>query len=325
MLCSFDPANRVRPVAVCQAGISPGSIGASTPGAIDSPHNPAAWPDILASKTPSGYARRDILQADEHTPRGVEAPDPDSLGVAGSPIRGLELMHHYCVSTSDSLAFREDLRYVWRVVFPQEGYRHPFVTHGLLSLAALHKAYLFPSRRQEYLGLGASHHALGLERFSSLLSDIDDSNWKAMLCYASIVIVHVCSLAARSENGCITEPVRSTWEFFTVIQGIKTTLNEFTARMAQTNLAPLAHSIFRPQEEDPLMQRLVPSPEVITKRLIETDRCFVVVKTFSNIPRFRLTPAPHSPCSVLFTRARTYSQTAKTTSKSSKEWSSRRR
>lgn len=250
----------------CQAGISPASIGASTPGAIDSPHNPAAWPDLLASKATSGYARRDILPADEHTPRGVRAHDPESLGVAGPCGRDLELMHHYCVSTSDSLAFREDLRYVWRVVFPQEGYRHPFVTHGLLSLAALHKAYLFPSRRSEYLSLGASHHALGLETFSSLLSGIDDSNWKAMLCYASIVVVHVCSLAARSENGCIAEPVRSAWEFFSVVQGINTTLNEFTSRMCRTNLAPLVSNIFRPEEEDPLMQRLVPNLEAITSR-----------------------------------------------------------
>lgn len=154
-------------------------------------------------------------------------------------------MHHYCVSTSETLAFREDLRYVWRVIFPQEGYRHPFVMHGLLSLAALHKAFLFPLRRREYLTLGASHHALGLERFRALLSDIGDSNWKAMLCYASIVVVHVCSLAARSENGCIAEPIRSTWEFCSVLQGFKTTLKDFTPRIAHTNLAPLASSMLR--------------------------------------------------------------------------------
>lgn len=175
--------------------------------------------------------------------------------------RDLELMHHWCISTTDTLAFREDLRYVWRVVFPQEGYRHPFVTHGLLSLAALHKAYLIPSTRQEYLNLAASHHALGLEKFISLLSNINDSNWKAMLCYSSIVIVHVCSLAARSENGCITAPVRSTWEFFSVVQGIKTTLNEFTTRMTRTNLAPLVHNVFRLEDDDPLMPRLVQTPK----------------------------------------------------------------
>lgn len=163
-------------------------------------------------------------------------------------------MHHYCVSTSETLALREDRRYVWRVVFPQEGYRHPFVMHGLLSLAALHKAYLFPSRRLEFLNLGASHHALGLERFRALLSDIGDDNWRAMVCYASIVVIHVCSLAARSENGCIAEPVRSTWEFFTVTRGFKTTLKEFTGRIGRTSLAPLVSSIFPPDDQDELIQ-----------------------------------------------------------------------
>ncbi|KAG6355124.1 hypothetical protein INS49_004205 [Diaporthe citri] len=163
-------------------------------------------------------------------------------------------MHHYCVSTSETLALREDRRYVWRVVFPQEGYRHPFVMHGLLSLAALHRAYLFPSRRLEFLNLGASHHALGLERLRALLSDIGDDNWRAMVCYASIVVIHVCSLAARSENGCISEPVRSTWEFFSVVRGFKTTLREFTGRISRTSLAPLVWSIFPPDQEDELIQ-----------------------------------------------------------------------
>lgn len=166
---------------------------------------------------------------------------------------------------------RDDLRYVWRVVFPQEGYRHPFVMHGLLSLAALHKAYLFPSRRHEYLTLGASHHALGLERFRALLSDIGDHNWRAMLCYASIVVIHVCSLAARSENGCIAEPVRSTWEFFSVVRGFKTTLKEFFPRMGRTSLAPLVWSIFTPEGEDEIAYWFVTSPRISLIGSIQTE------------------------------------------------------
>lgn len=265
VLCSFDPANRARPTALCQAGISPRSIGTtSTPGAIDSPQSSTAWPDLLATTTSSRSPRRSVPPTDEHAPREHSGSNPDSLGVAGPSIRDLELMHHYCVCTSESLALREDRRYVWRVVFPQEGYRHPFVMHGLLSLAALHKAYLFPSRKQEYLSLGASHHALGLERFRALLSDIGDDNWRGMVCYASIVVIHVCSLAARSENGCIAEPVKSTWEFFSVVRGFRTTLSEFTPRIARTSLAPLTLSVFPPDEEDELIQWLVPSPYPIT-------------------------------------------------------------
>lgn len=263
VLCSFDPANRARPTAV--AGISPGSIGTtSTPGAIDSPQNSTAWPDLLAKTTSSRSPRSSVPPPDEHAPREHSGSNPESLGVAGPSIRDLELMHHYCVCTSESLALREDRRYVWRVVFPQEGYRHPFVMHGLLSMAALHKAYLFPSRRQEYLSLGASHHALGLERFRALLSNIGDDNWRAMVCYASIVVIHVCSLAARSETGCIAEPVRSTWEFFSVVRGFRTTLAEFTPRIIRTSLAPLVASVFPPDEQDELVQWFVPSPENIT-------------------------------------------------------------
>ncbi|KAL1858730.1 hypothetical protein Daus18300_009864 [Diaporthe australafricana] len=148
------------------------------------------------------------------------------------------------------MALREDLRYVWRVVFPQEGYRHRFVMHGLLALSALHKAYMFPARRQEYLTLSASHHNLGLETFRALLPDVGEDNWRAMLCFASIVVAHVCSLAARSENGCIARPITSTWEFFSVVQGIKTTMEEFIPRLLRSNLGPLVTVIFGQEQED---------------------------------------------------------------------------
>ncbi|KAK2596572.1 hypothetical protein N8I77_013456 [Diaporthe amygdali] len=246
--CSFVAPIRPRSAAPPQPG--PGSDSVRTPTsthAVNSPRDPTAWSDLLSSTAPSGS----VPLAADHAPQEGGGSSPGSPRVADSSMRDLELMHHYCVSTSISMAQREDLRYIWRVVFPQEGYRHPFVMHGLLALAALHKSYLFPAKRQEYLTLGASHHTLGLEPFRAHLSNIGDDNWRAMLCFASIVIVHVCSLAARSENGCIAAPITSTWEFFSVVRGIRTTLEEFTPRLVRTSLAPLVSAILGPEGGDP--------------------------------------------------------------------------
>lgn len=282
-----------------------------------------AWSDLLSSTTPSGSTRRSVPPASDHASQGGYGSSPDSPWAADTTTRDLELMHHYCVSSCETMALREDIRYVWRVVFPQDGYRHRFVMHGLLALSALHKAYLFPAKRQEYLNLSASHHTLGLERFRALLSDVGEDNWRAMLCFAWIIVVHVCSLAARSENGCIAAPITSTWELFSVVRGINATMEEFTSRVSQTNLAPLIMSMLGKEKAGESTQWFVTSLSGTIDGPINTDKqtksqtnhLFIAANRFSNTPRFRLTPFPCSLNYARFTRARNYSPTGKTTSK----------
>lgn len=71
--------------------------------------------------------------------------------------RGLELMHHYSAASSDTLALRADMQHVWRMTIPEIAYQSPMLMHGILAVAAMHKAYLLPSRRRTYLDLAAFH------------------------------------------------------------------------------------------------------------------------------------------------------------------------
>ncbi|KAL9948267.1 hypothetical protein ACHAP6_001290 [Verticillium nonalfalfae] len=99
-------------------------------------------------------------------------------------LSGLELMHHFTISTAHTLSFRLDVRHIWRCRFPQIGYDHPFVMHGLLSLAALHKAALSSGsseRREQYLDLAAYHQGLGMATFMAGIANINAGNWKPLM------------------------------------------------------------------------------------------------------------------------------------------------
>ncbi|KAH8654649.1 hypothetical protein BGZ60DRAFT_157979 [Tricladium varicosporioides] len=194
----------------------------------------------VSPTTPSGLSFMDFsILSDSSQP----LPSPgDSRSLW---IRDLELMHHYCTSTCTTMAIREDMRHVWRTVMPREGYLHPFVMHGILAISALHKAYLLPDKRHEYLIICAYHHNIGQETFRNLLIDVKDENWRPIFCFALMLVAYVrCLHATKPESFTMTTPISTTLELFFVIRGIKAVLDPFMGKLRGTDLTPVADGIW---------------------------------------------------------------------------------
>lgn len=186
--------------------------------------------------------------------RPVDHPSAPSSCLSGSGIldlghswgRDIELMHHYCTVTSSTMAQQEAARHVWRVVFPQEGYANEYVLHGVLSLAALHKAFLLPDRRDVYLNRSAFHHSIGQQHYTALLSDVNVANWRPVFCFATIVIAYVLSMSMQpdEEMGVEATAISRTLELVSVTKGVKAVLLPFIPQLNNTNLAPLVTSVW---------------------------------------------------------------------------------
>jgi hypothetical protein len=142
------------------------------------------------------------------------------------------------------MAQQESVRHVWRSVFPQEGYSHEFVMHGVLSLAALHKAYLLPGSRHVYLESAAYHHNLGQETFTGLLPQITSQNWRPVFCFATIVVAYVFCLPTRFNDIATKAPIGKTIELFSVTRGMRAALLPFVMTLGQTDFAPLVQSVW---------------------------------------------------------------------------------
>ncbi|EXL94485.1 hypothetical protein NOF04DRAFT_11450 [Fusarium oxysporum II5] len=158
----------------------------------------------------------------------------------------LELMHHYCTVTSNTMACQESARHVWRVIFPQEGYVHEYLMHGILSLAALHKAFLIPSQRDIYLTQSSFHHSIGQKTFTALLNNVTSANWQPIFSFATIVVAYVLShsIRASGDSESETTPITKTLELFSVTKGIKAVLLPFIPQLNHTRLAPLVTSVW---------------------------------------------------------------------------------
>ncbi|KAI9164181.1 ent-kaurene oxidase [Paramyrothecium foliicola] len=170
---------------------------------------------------------------------------PFSQPSAAPPGRCMELMHHYSVATAETLALRLDMQHVWHVIIPELGYDEQFLSHGILSIAALHKAYLLPVRRTSFLDLAAYHQSRGMAEFRGVLANITDQTWEACFCFS--MIIAACALfAALQAPDAIEEIVN----IFTLIRGIRYSLSTENARITNTPLAPLSYGIWIMPEND---------------------------------------------------------------------------
>ncbi|KAK2687741.1 hypothetical protein QWA68_013450 [Fusarium oxysporum] len=184
-------------------------------------------------------------------------PSPDALSVAGiwtalmpSPsldfqTQGLELMHHYSTIAANTLALRLDMQHVWRMVLPEMSYNTPFLSHGLLSVAALHKAHLLPARRDRYLDLAAYHQTRGMEGFRSIFNSINEKNWQPAFCFSSTIVIYAFSPAGQTEDAMV-----DILQIFVLIRGIRSSLLDGDRELTGTPLSAWSHGIWIIGEND---------------------------------------------------------------------------
>lgn len=116
-------------------------------------------------------------------------------GYAGGTIgiAEMELLHHYSTSTCYTISHLPILQTVWRIRAPKFGFSSPFVLHGILSLAALHLAYLKPEKHAQYVLQAEFHHNLALQMVSAILPAIDEENAPAVYLFSTITSIISCA------------------------------------------------------------------------------------------------------------------------------------
>jgi hypothetical protein len=105
-------------------------------------------------------------------------------------LKDMALLHHWSLVTGVSIINTPQLDHFWQTVIPQVGFRHQYVMHGILSLAALHIAYLDPSRRQSSLFEAAQHHVKALDGFREDIIRICAENADALFASAALTFFY---------------------------------------------------------------------------------------------------------------------------------------
>ena len=207
------------------------------------------WEHNTRHARPESENRTDLLRILPSSPYDLPSSN-DDWGL------DLELMHHYCTVTCNTLALREDARHVWRAIIPTEGYANKYVMHGILAIAALHRAYLYSAtpQKEKYVKASAYHLASGLTEFRGLIaSPIDPQNWQPVFCFASMISIHLTASPIRLGLARWPSPVSNVVELFASIKGFQVVMKPFISSLQKTHLAPLVNAVWL--DHPPLIPR----------------------------------------------------------------------
>ncbi|CZR50170.1 uncharacterized protein PAC_00042 [Phialocephala subalpina] len=109
----------------------------------------------------------------------------------------LELVFHYTISTSRTLATSESDEELWQLIVPQEAFSNHFLMYGLLSISSLHIAHLRPSDAEYYRDLGIQHYSSAIRLLKSVLQGLNSGNADAVTTF--IPLITSISLATLQE------------------------------------------------------------------------------------------------------------------------------
>lgn len=112
-------------------------------------------------------------------------------------ISDLALLHHWTLDTSLTICRAPEHRELWQRWFPEIGFEHPFVTHAILSIAALHLAHADGSRDGGHVLRAAEHHNEALWGFRQSAAHITDSNSEALFVWSLLNMVYVFGASAH--------------------------------------------------------------------------------------------------------------------------------
>lgn len=127
-----------------------------------------------------------------HSPLGGAEESDGAIPTYTSKDMGL--LHHWTWSTSQSVADFPDVSRYWQTVFPQIAFEHTFVMHAILSLAALHQAYLDPERRKQLTLEAMRYHSQALQGFQRGIERMNDSNSDALFACSSLNVIYVFAM-----------------------------------------------------------------------------------------------------------------------------------
>lgn len=157
-------------------------------------------------------------------PTEVPLPTIPQSNAPELDVGDFELFHHFCYFTSPSFSHVKAAQHFWSVSVPQLSFKHPFLLHAILTLAALHLGHMkFQSPRESPRDLQAkadSHWEMALKLASPLLPRVDETNSAALYLFATLTCLHTFAFGPRP-GGFLLFNLDGPSEWLTFFRGIR--------------------------------------------------------------------------------------------------------
>ncbi|KAF4434515.1 UPC2-regulatory involved in control of sterol uptake [Fusarium acutatum] len=169
-----------------------------------------------------------------------ESRESDS-GPSTFKLDDMALLHHWTLSTSLDMVRSPNWDHYWQKIFPEVAFRHAFVMHGILSLAALHLACQQPADRRQLVCLAAHHHTIGLHGFQQGIAGMSDDNSDALFICTSLNFVYVLAIFGPLCDSLDADPKSRILgaEWIPAVRGVEAVLQPIYDRVRLGPLSPL--------------------------------------------------------------------------------------
>ena len=151
-------------------------------------------------------------------------------------------MHHYCTSTSLTLAEHDpEVQEIWNVLVPIEAYSQPYLMHSLLALAALHRISLQGVDKSRHLHVSAlRHYNHALATSKPALSNVNPDNCTSVFLFSAMIATIALALPLYSLDYRLDDdPVAGFLQIATLVRGSKSIVHPDIDRLRAGPLAAL--------------------------------------------------------------------------------------
>ncbi|KAG9230035.1 C6 zinc finger protein [Amylocarpus encephaloides] len=154
-------------------------------------------------------------------------------------VRDMELLHHYHISTSYTLANDSGLQACFRITVPQIGVSYPFVLHGILSLASLHLSrFKRDDVKAHYVAQSQYHYETALRAASSLMSNISEETCPALY-LSTIFCCHITLGLGPRPGDFLVFGEEGLPEWLVMFRAMKTIVSSCYEPLRNSDLAPM--------------------------------------------------------------------------------------
>ena len=129
--------------------------------------------------------------------------------ITQSQMQDLLYLHHYTTSTGLSMTRGTESSHFWTHDVPLQASTQPILMHGILGVAAFHRAWLAsdPEERKAHRMAGLRHQSAGLNTFRSMIDSPTKQTSTALSAFARFLGVQWCAEAlleaqSRSSQSC---------------------------------------------------------------------------------------------------------------------------
>ena len=162
----------------------------------------------------------------------------------------MELFQYFIMHTAETLG-DPSVKPVFQEAIPKLSFANLYLLHGLIAIAALHKASVVATGRLKYIQKAVESLNSGLPRLHSLIANLEAEDPHAITMYAGFVGLYAIGLpAAQFRNSQLKNVLETLTDAFELIRGTATVITQTWIQVKHGPLGPLmSNRIYQTAEE----------------------------------------------------------------------------